>query len=256
MLLNIQFLIRRTEFLLHPFTWVVILLVWAMLTYSQKKRRRLLAWSLGLLLFFSNSFIVDELIRSWEMEVTIDSDVDPNIRTAILLGGGVFHDKETDKVKYGKNADRYLSVLLPYRDGIIDKVLVTGGPANYLEPWAKESQIIKELFELCGIPPEDVLIEDESLNTYENARNAKPILDSLGEDRFLLVTSSLHMRRAMACFEKQGIDVQPYATAKTVGIRRWEVDYLLVPSMANFGKWSALIHEWIGFLSYRVRGYC
>lgn len=255
MLLNIQFLIRRTEFLLHPFSWVVVLLMLALLTYNQKRRRRLLISSLAVLLFFSNSVIVDELIRLWEVEVTLTDDIDSSINTAILLGGGVFHDKETDKIKYGRNADRYLSVLEPYRNGKIQRIVVSGGPANYLEPWAKESEIIKGLYLMCEIPNEDVLIEDESLNTYQNARNSKAILDSLGEDRFLLITSSMHMRRALACFEKQGIQVQPYAAAKTVGIRRWEIDYLLVPSIGNFGKWGALIHEWIGFLSYKVRGY-
>jgi hypothetical protein len=59
----------------------------------------------------------------------------------------------------------------------------------------------------------------------------------------------------MACFEKQGIQLQPYSAMKMVGVRRWEIDYLLVPSINNFGKWSALIHEWIGFASYKVRGY-
>jgi uncharacterized SAM-binding protein YcdF (DUF218 family) len=207
------------------------------------------------LLFFSNSLIVDELIRFWEVEVTLTESIEPNVKTAILLGGGVFHDKETDKIKYGRNADRYLSVLEPYREGKIERVLICGGPANYLEPWAKESEIIKGLFTLCEVPSENVLIEAKSLNTHQNAKFSKPILDSLAEERYLLVTSSMHMRRAIACFEKQGISVQPYAAAKTVGVRRWEIDYLLVPSISNFGKWSALIHEWIGFLSYKVRGY-
>lgn len=253
--LSIQFLIRRTEFLLYPFTWVIILLLVALFTYDQKRRRRLLIWSLGMLFFFSNSVIVDELIRAWEVEVTLIGEIDPKIRTAILLGGGVYHDKDTDKIKYGKNADRYLAILEPYRLGSIEKVLVSGGPANYLEPWAKESEIIKRLYLLCEIPSEDVLIEDRSLNTHENAVNSKVILDDLGEDKFLLVTSSMHMRRAKACFEKQGLDIQPYAADKMVGVRRWEIDYLLVPSLDNFAKWRGLIHEWIGFASYKVRGY-
>ena len=212
-------------------------------------------WSLAMLLFFSNSVIVDELVRAWEVEVTLTGDIDPSIKTAILLGGGVYHDKETDMVKYGRNADRYLSVLEPYREGVFEKILVSGGPANYLEPWAKESEIIKGLYLLCDLPSEDVMIEDKSLNTHQNAVNCKPILEELEEDKFLLITSSLHMRRAMACFQKQGIEVQPYSAMKMVGTRRWEIDYLLVPSIDNFSKWRALIHEWIGFLSYKVRGY-
>ena len=255
MLLNIQFLIRRTEFLLYPFTWALILLFLALVTYNQKRRKRLLLWGFGILVFFSNSFVIDELVRAWEVEVTLTGDIDSSVKTAIVLGGGAYHDKETGKIKYGRNADRYLSVLSPYREGVVEKILVSGGPANYLEPWAKESEIIKGLYLLCGLPGEDVMIEDKSLNTYQNALNCKPILNNLGEEKFLLITSSIHMRRAIACFEKQGIKVQPYSAMKMVGTRRWQIDYLLVPSLSNFSKWGALIHEWVGFLSYKVRGY-
>ena len=185
----------------------------------------------------------------------LTEDIDPSVKTAIVLGGGVYHDKETGKIKYGRNADRYLSVLEPYRHGLVQKIVVSGGPANYLEPWAKEAEIIKGLYLLCDLPPEDVIIEAASLNTYQNALNCKPILEDLGDEKFLLITSSLHMRRAIACFKKQGITVQPYSAMKMVGTRRWQMDYVLVPSLENFSKWRSLIHEWIGFASYKVRGY-
>ena len=255
MLLSIQFLIRRTEFLLYPFTWVLLLLLLALLTYDRKRRKRLLAWSFGMLLFFSNSFIVDEFVRFWEADVTLISDIAPEIKTAIVLGGGVFYDAETDMVKYGGNADRYLGVLRPYREGKVKKILVSGGAANYLEPDTREGEMLERLYLLCGINADDILLEDRSLNTYENALYAKPILEATGENKFLLITSAAHIRRAVACFEKQGIEVQPFAVMNSVGNRRFELDYLFVPHVANFHKWHSLIHEWIGFLTYKVRGY-
>lgn len=255
MLLNIQFLIRRSEFLLYPFTWVVVLLILALLTHDDK-RKRLLAWSLALLLFFSNSFIVDEFLRLWEPEVTLLEEVDPDIRTAIVLGGGVFYDAETDMVKYGGNADRYLGVLQPYREGKVERVLVSGGAANYLEPNTREGEMLQRLYLLCGMNEMDIVLEDSSLNTYQNALYSKPILNGMGEDRFLLITSAIHMRRAQACFEKQGVEVQPFPVMMSVGIRRYELDYLLVPQISNFQKWHGLIHEWIGFLTYKLRGFC
>ncbi|MBI1289525.1 MAG: hypothetical protein GC178_18310 [Flavobacteriales bacterium] len=255
MLLNIQFLIRRTEFLLHPFTWVIILLIWAVLTYNQKRRKRLMLWALGMLVFFSNSFIVDEFTRVWEMEVTPVWKIDPNVKTAIVLGGGVYYDTETDVVSYGGNADRYLGVLRPYHEHRIQKILVSGGGANYLATDVKESEMLRRLYLLCDVDSADILIEDQSLNTYENAKFCKPILEELGEEKFLLITSAAHMRRAVACFEKQGINVIPHPVMKSVGKRRFELDYLFVPRVMNFHKWMSLIHEWIGVLSYKLRGY-
>jgi len=250
------FLIKRLEFLLQPFTWALVLLALAWYTANPYRRRRLIGAALGILLFFSNSFIVDECYRWWEVEITQFHELDPGIRTAILLGGGLSYDQTVDRVNYGSSSDRYIQVLEPYHRGLIDRIVVVGGPANYLEPETREGDMLQRFLLTAGVAEGDIIVERESLNTYENALYSKPILEQLGERRFLLVTASTHMRRAVACFNHQGIEVQSYATQKKVGIRRWEPDYLLVPMADNFGKWASLVHEWIGFVSYKVRGYC
>jgi uncharacterized SAM-binding protein YcdF (DUF218 family) len=254
--MSVFFLIKRLEFLLLPFTWVLLMLGWAWFTANPYLRRRLLGAALGFLLFFSNSVIVDECYRWWETEVTLIQDIDPNIRTAILLGGGLTYDKTVDRVNYGSNADRYIQVLEPYHSGRIKRIVVVGGDANYLEPWTREGDMLKRFLLNAGVKEEHIILENQSRNTYDNALKCKPLLDKLGEQRYLLVTSSTHIRRAVACFEAQGIAIQPYAVQKRVGIRRWELDYLLVPQVSNLNAWASLIHEWIGYVSYKVRGYC
>ena len=254
--MSLFFFIKRIEFMLLPFTWVLILMTWAWFTADPYRRRRLLGAALGILLFFSNSVIVDEFYRMWEVEVTVAEAMDPTIRTAILLGGGLTYDKTADRVNYGSNADRYIQVLEPYHNGQIDRIVVVGGPANYLEPWTREGDILKRFLLNAGVREQDIIVENRSLNTHENAKYCRPLLDKLGDERFLLITSATHIRRAVACFEKQGIKVMPYAVQKRVGIRRWELDYLLVPQVSNFNAWASLIHEWIGYASYKIRGYC
>ncbi len=254
--MSVFFLIKRLEFLLQPFSWAVILLLMAWCTANPYRRRRWLGWAVALLLFFSNSFIVDEFYRWWEVEVTKFHEIDPDIRTAVLLGGGLTYDKEVDRVNYGGNADRYAQVLEPYHRGLIDRIVVVGGPANYLEPETREGDMLKRFLLTAGVQEEHIVVENRSLNTYENAVNCVPILRDLNEDRFLLVTSASHIRRAVACFERQGIRVQPYSVQKRVGNRRWELDFMLVPQANNFNKWESLMHEWVGYVSYRIRGYC
>ena len=214
-----------------------------------------MTWALGMLVFFSNSFIVDEFTRVWEMDVTPVWEIDPTVKTAIVLGGGVYYDTETDVVSYGGNADRYLGVLRPYHEGRISTILVSGGGANYLATDVKESEMLARLYYMCGVDSADILLEDKSLNTFENALFSKPILEQTGEEKFLLITSASHMRRAVACFEKQGVNVVPHPVMKSVGQRRFQIDYLLVPRIMNFHKWMLLIHEWIGFVSYKARGF-
>ena len=58
-----------------------------------------------------------------------------------------------------------------------------------------------------GIPPEMIIEEDESANTYENLRNVKKIVDArTGRKKFAFVTSNFHVYRAWYYCRKQGIN--------------------------------------------------
>ena len=57
-----------------------------------------------------------------------------------------------------------------------------------------------------GIPPEMIIEEDQSANTYENLRNVKAIVDArTGRKKFAFVTSNFHVYRAWYYCRKQGI---------------------------------------------------
>ena len=63
------------------------------------------------------------------------------------------------------------------------------------------------------IPEKDIIIETESRNTKENAFNSARILKKQYKNgRYLLITSSNHMRRAQMCFEKTNINIDSYST--------------------------------------------
>ena len=58
-----------------------------------------------------------------------------------------------------------------------------------------------------GIPPEMIIEEDQSANTYENLRNVKAIVDArTGRKKFAFVTSNFHVYRAWYYCRKQGIN--------------------------------------------------
>lgn len=106
-----------------------------------------------------------------------------------------------------------------------------------------------------GVPPEALLLEKSSFNTYENALYSARILKDLDIDRVLLVTSALHMPRAMAVFSKQGLT--PIAAPATPQI--------VVPDDPQFSFWlpdersffasRSIIKEYVGMLMYWLRGW-
>jgi uncharacterized SAM-binding protein YcdF (DUF218 family) len=52
-----------------------------------------------------------------------------------------------------------------------------------------------------GVPAGAVIQIDAPVSTYEEARDTRPMLETLGADKILLVTDNFHMRRALMMFE-------------------------------------------------------
>jgi uncharacterized SAM-binding protein YcdF (DUF218 family) len=84
----------------------------------------------------------------------------------------------------------------------------------------------------------------------------KKILDSLKvNEPVLLVTSAGHMRRSMACFKKVGVAFITYPVNYQSHLdRKYSWDAILIPSAGTISKWDALIHEWVGYLAYKLTG--
>ena len=63
------------------------------------------------------------------------------------------------------------------------------------------------------------------------------------------------MKRAKACFDRQGVITSPFATsqinASSTGFKaRW-----LIPETGNLIIWNKLLKEFIGFAGYNLLGY-
>jgi len=63
------------------------------------------------------------------------------------------------------------------------------------------------------------------------------------------------MRRARACFQKEGIRVDYYSTNKVVLGKNSDFAFYLLPSTISMNQWESLIHEILGYLIYKVVGY-
>ena len=134
-------------------------------------------------------------------------------------------------------------------------ILISGGnvfPQEGLDPEAFYSRRLLEEF---GVPSDAILLESDSRNTHENAVRTRKILGAIGIDQILLVTSGFHMKRAVLTFEKSGFDVIPSPSGISV------VDYAQPrlldwwPSLGNLKRAQILIHEKIGLMVYRIRGW-
>ena len=94
-------------------------------------------------------------------------------------------------------------------------------------------------------------LEEDSRTTEQNAQFSVEVLKREGVRRVLLVTSSLHMRRAKMLFERQGIDVSPAAT-QAVSPSDLSAIAVWVPHTGALNLSRQVLHEFLGLMWYRL----
>jgi uncharacterized SAM-binding protein YcdF (DUF218 family) len=229
-------------------SWIVKSSIW---------RSRLFKGAFLLLLLLSNSFITNEVVLLWELPATPIHEINKTYEFGIVLTGVTKGNMTPDdRVYFQRGADRVTHALQLYRMGIIKKILVSGGSGALLKRNRQEADEIADALVLMGMPRENILIENQSRNTYESAEAVKNILqDSLKSNQCLLITSAFHMRRARACFSKVGWRLDTFTTDFLHYERKFTPDVLFVPSVDSLLNWNIMTREWIGLVAYKISGY-
>ncbi len=252
------FFSKVLAFLIRPFIWALATLLFAFLTKSEKRRRRLLLAGLGILLVFTNEPLFNAVAGWWETETITARDISEPYDIGILLGGYSSIDPAIlhQRYDFSSRANRFINTYELYRRGKFRKFLLTGGAGRIWTKGAIESQVIAEYLKLLGVPAEDILVEPASRNTWENALYSRQLVEQrFPEARCLLITSAWHMHRAERCFQQAGLEVTPYSVDFFYRQPKWSPKWLLLPNPSILRRWNALIKEWIGLIVYQMRGY-
>ena len=244
-------------FIFSPLFWVISILLWALLTKKPKRRRNLILTSFILLYLFSNSFLFDEVMRKWETKPPKNFSNQTVYDYAIVLGGVMsYYDNKSKLVGFNRSVDRLMQAIKLYKKGRVRKIVFTGGDATILQSDYREADIIKEYLKDLGLPEEDLIFENQSRNTHENATFVYDLLKPRFSDKILIITSGFHMKRALGCFKKTGIDPDYFVSDLYSGERKFIPDHLLLPDTSTLDRWSTLFHEISGYIIYKIMGYC
>jgi uncharacterized SAM-binding protein YcdF (DUF218 family) len=243
-------------YVVMPLTWIIIFLMVAVFTKKERTRKKALITSTVLLLVFSNPFLSNEAWLLWEQPPTPMAHLE-KYDAAIILTGFTSQEKSPhDRVYTGKGTDRVLMPLRLYKEGYIKKIIISGGSGSLTRKHSSEALEIKKILRQSGVPSEDILYEDQSRNTHENAQFTKQLLTGYPElKKLLLVTSAFHMKRAAACFKKEGIMADVFSADFYTTDRSFTPDKLLIPQEVYLYHWQKLLHEITGFIVYKIVGY-
>ena len=122
---------------------------------------------------------------------------------AVVLGAAL-HDGEPSPVLKG----RIDHALLLYHDGVVDKLIFTGGSGG--EGEISEAEAAEGYALAHGVKAGDIIIETTSTITEENLQNAITAVEQSGVTSFLIVSDPLHMKRAMTM--AADLDMKAYSS--------------------------------------------
>jgi uncharacterized SAM-binding protein YcdF (DUF218 family) len=239
-----------TPFLLPPGILVVGVLFSALWFLSKKN------WKAALINAFIGCFmwgisippVSDSLLNGLESDYALPRDAKGDV--IILLGGGV-NENAADLSGVGMPVPEALSrvitaVRLYKKLGV--PVIVCGG--RVFEKRGPEAPILKRFLVDLGVSPGQVVLEQDSRDTFENAKYARQIVERFGFKAPLLVTSGYHMPRAVFSFRKMGMDVTPVPS----GVKTWRGQEYGWDSYlpGTFGNVAIAIKEYLGIGFYHL----
>jgi len=245
-------------YFIKPFNLIIIFLLISVMIKKDKWKKRLRWTALVFFLIFSNGIILNECLLLWEKPAVAINQLDDDYDLAVVLGGTTDVDREpNDRLFFHKGADRVTHAINLYHAGKVKKIMFTGGNARLFEDPNRDNSPIFDFYVMCGVDPNDIIIESASRNTRENAFFVKDLVaQNSSSGKVILITSAFHMRRAEGCFRKVGIDVTGFSTDfySALPKDRFGVDGF-IPSASVLSNWNFLIKEWIGYIAYWVMGY-
>lgn len=115
------------------------------------------------------------------------------------------------------------------------------------------SHAMRDLMLKLGAAPDDLIVEDRSTTTFENAIECQKLLDERSLSRIVLVTEACHMLRARACFTRLGLTVTPAPCQFVTGDFQVGVS-TFVPSAGAARGTEKAVYEWLGLAWYWLHG--
>ena len=202
--------------------------------------------------------LAETLVEQMERPFATNQLASLPVADAVVALGGGHSTSRFDPLGFSNNeaSDRVLAAIEIARRGKA-RVLVLGGTST--PPPAPERTalaLVQDWIAHWQLFPGSVTNLGVCANTHDEALRCRQLCQQLGWKRVILVTSALHLPRSVAVFRKAGVDVIPVAADfQVAGIPKPPGRFSPFPHQGRFELLSLYLHEQVGFLAYRLRGW-
>jgi uncharacterized SAM-binding protein YcdF (DUF218 family) len=243
---------------LSPLVWAIIGLSLGLRWRKEPGRYRRAAGLAALagLVLLSTTVVSSCLWRSLETRAIDSVRSNQRYDAVVLLGGVVdtaaMHQSDSNP-SYNDNVERLLESYEWLRTDRAAVVVISGGSAEMAANQPVESTVLARQLVRWGIGA-DRIVEDNALNTRENATHVATLVRHRRWARVLVITSAFHSRRARGCFRAVGlepdwlfVDRRAYDNTRKSGSWLPRAEGLRVSEQA--------LRELAGWWVYRLRGW-
>lgn len=245
---------HSVEALVNPFFLCFLGYVFAFigvcLNYQKKTLQIIMGVVLLVLMVLSTGWFPSWLTERMEGQYPSINQVDPAVQYVVVLSGGQASDSHLppNALLYSASIKRLVEGVRLFK-ALPDATLVlSGGGYGKDKP---ESQQMHEIARWFSIPENRIQLETLSINT---ADQMKALKDIVGDKPFYLVTSAIHLPRAMALCKKQGL--KPIAAPTDFTLywqdERWQKTW--IPNAQNIVYFNVALHEILGSIWAKIIG--
>jgi uncharacterized SAM-binding protein YcdF (DUF218 family) len=237
-------------FLLPPGIFIILLFAIGVYIFKKEKIASIIILLVSFVFYvMSTSIFAGALIRPLEHSYKLPADLTKGASAIVMLGGGATPDTpDIGGLGHlsGSSAARLLTVIKLYNRTKLP-VIISGG--KVFSDGGNESMIAKRQLIDLGIPAADIIAENRSRTTEENAIYTSAILKKRAVKKVFLVTSAYHMRRSVICFKQSRVATIPIPTDYTMSIQPKYYFNEFAPSPGGLVTTSVAIREYLGILA-------
>lgn len=241
------------KFLINPLLYVWIGLL--VLLFSPRRYRRNLLLILTIYFYVISIPITAYFFnREWSIEDTFAPD--KSYDAVVVLSGVADHswyitsdyNQAEARFRFGENINRLMAGIGFVESGKAPLLLLGGLKINSFN----EATILREFAIQHGLRDDQIQVYGEVNRTIDEAKRLKGFTEENSIQNLLLVTSALHMRRAVAIFNKQGLTPDIYSVNKR-GSQKVSWSHF-IPSPGGVGATLGCLYELVGYIGYYVTG--
>ena len=245
------------KFLLWPEVWIFLVLSAGCLAAWARQWPRSARFTLCLLLVLYYGFttrpLTQALVGPLETYDRPPASMPVGHDAIVIFVGSPKLQPYTERptVVGTRNTDLLLCGLVYVRAGSAPKVVLTGEAPSEVNHTAAGTMVLQEWAILLGYPKETIIANAQSGATHERARTIKQLLGS--NRRILLLDSAMHLPCSAAAFKKVGFIVTPIPCDYELSTESWDLSDF-IPRGGNLRASSDAVHEYLGLLTYWLRG--